>query len=488
MAYIPENIIEDILNRTDIVELISSYIPLKRAGRNFKALCPFHQEKTPSFMVSPQKQIYHCFGCQTGGNAISFLMHYEHLSFPEAIELLARKAGINIPKLEISKKEQSYLVYYKINELACNFYQNNLYSNSGREALSYLKSRGIKESTQKQFRLGWALSKWDALTDYLRQKNISVSLLEKLGFVLSKEDGGYYDRFRNRIIFPIFDIKSRVIGFGARLLPKEEISESEQAKYINSPQTPIYTKGEHLYGLNFAKERIIKEDFIIVVEGYFDCIIPYQEGLENIVASLGTAFTEEQAHQIKRYTQNVVMVYDGDSAGELATLRSLDIFLEKELEVRVVGLPKGFDPDLYVRQYGIESFKNLILNSKNLFDYKLEILKSRYDINEPKGKLKISEEILPTIDKFSSPVLKATYIKRLAEELGVNEETLISEMKRFKEKNKTSYLRQVGLSSYNKLDIHPTEKLLIKLMLEEEEIIKRLMQTVSPADFEDERT
>jgi DNA primase len=478
-----DKILEDILNRIDIVELISSYIPLKRAGKNFKALCPFHQEKTPSFMVSPQKQIYHCFGCGAGGNAFNFLMRYERIEFPEAVEILAKKAGIKLEE-RVFSKESKTLEYYKINEMALDFYQRMLNFSCGEKARDYLKKRNIQESTQKFFKLGFAPEQWDSLLVYLRQKNISLSILEKLGLVLPKENGGYYDRFRNRIIFPIFDIKSRVIGFGARII--EEQKDKDQAKYINSPSTPIYTKGEHLYGLNFAKDEVIKNDFVVVVEGYFDFILPFQEGLHNLVASLGTAFTLEQARLIKRYTHNIVIIYDGDSAGQIATLRSLDIFLEEDLEVKVVGLPSGFDPDLYVRTYGIESLSNLIKNAKDLFDYKLGILKTMYDILTPEGKLKISAQMLETINKINQPVLKATYIKKLAEELEVKEEAVWLQLKKIKD---SAYdLKRVNFNGYNRIDIHPTEKLLIKLMLEEEEILKNLMQVISPRDFHNEKT
>ena len=486
MVYLPENLLDDILSKLDIVEVISGYLPLKRAGRNFKTLCPFHQEKTSSFMVSPERQIYHCFGCGAGGNAFNFLMRYEHLEFPEAVEILAKKAGVSLPKREENKKEGSSLIFYKINELVCNFYQNILNSPSGAEAKNYLLKRDINLQTQKLFGLGFSPNKWDALIQCLREKGFSLSLLEKAGLTIPKEDGGYYDRFRNRVIFPIFDIKSRVLGFGGRILTQTKgEKEEELAKYINSPQTPIYVKGRHLYGLNFAKDAIINEDAVVIVEGYIDCIIPYQEGLHNIVASLGTAFTPEQAKAIKRYTHNVVMVYDGDDAGQVATLRSLDIFLEEEMQVKVVGLSEGYDPDTYVRRYGIEAFKKLIASSQGLFDYKLNTLKSRYSPREIEGKLKVAQEMLVTISKFQSLILKSNYIKRLSEELEIKEEILLLELKKVKNYSSSVRLQQVQRKA---LDINPTEKLLIKLMLDEQEIIKDIMANLTPSDFQDERT
>ncbi len=478
---IPENILEDILNRVDIVEVISGFIPLKRAGRNFKAACPFHHEKTPSFMVSPDRQIYHCFGCGESGNAFKFLMRYERLEFLEAVQSLAKKAGVVLPEVhkEDSKATSLITQLYKINELTASFYGNNLNSANGAGAKNYLLKRGLTLESIKAFKLGVAPDKWDALISHLRAKNIDLSLLEKAGLILAKEAGGYYDRFRNRIIFPIFDIKSRVVGFGARVL------DDTLPKYVNSPETFIYTKGKNLYGLNFARDSIRENDFVVVVEGYLDFIIPYQEGLKNIVASLGTALTLEQVRLLKRYTHNVVMVYDADAAGELATLRSLDIFVEEEMNVRVVSLPKGFDPDLFVRKQCPASFKQKIDEACNLFDYKLGILKSRYDFKEIEGKAKISLLMLETLAKFKNAVLKSEYIRKLAQELDISEDALLQEIKKIKSVEPYADLSD-GLHK-KALNINPTEKLLIKLMLEETELIDRIRNVLEPADFQDER-
>jgi DNA primase len=469
------------LNKIDIVELISGYIPLKRAGRNFKTLCPFHHEKTASFMVSPERQIYHCFGCGVSGNAFKFLMQYERLEFPEAVETLAKRAGVALPESQKSDDKTASLItqLYRINELAAIFYNNMLNSPEGKEAKNYLLKRSIKEETIKLFKLGYAPRNWDALIDYLRAKNSSLHILEKAGLILAKEGGGYYDRFRNRIIFSIFDIKSRVLGFGARVL------DNTLPKYVNSPETLIYTKGRNLYGLNLAKDAIRQNDYAVVVEGYLDCIIPYQEGLSNIVASLGTALTYEQARLLKRYTHNIVMVYDGDDAGELATLRSLDIFVEEGMNVKVVSLPGGFDPDLFVRKNGIVKFKEKIQVAETLFDYKLKILKSRHNPSGVEGKARISSEMLPTINKFKNAVLKSEYIKGLAQELEVEEDALWQEIK--KVKPDTSY-RDLNQGPLKKpLNINPTERLLMKLMLEEAELAEYVRNCLEPADFQDER-
>jgi len=478
---IPENILEDILNKVDITELIAGYMPLKRSGKNFKACCPFHHEKTPSFMVSADRQIYHCFGCGESGNAFKFLMRYERMDFPEAVETLAKKAGVILPKNEVKNQQFNSLTtdLFKINESATNFYANNLNTAEASGSKEYLQKRCIKEETVKELQIGFAPNKWDSLINFLRSKSININLLEKAGLIVNKEGLGYYDRFRNRIIFPIFDVKGRVLGFGARVL------DNSLPKYINSPETSIYTKGKNLYGLNFAKDRIREDDFTVIVEGYLDFLIPYQEGLKNIVASLGTALTAEQARLLKRYSNNVVVVYDGDSAGELATLRSLDIFIEEEMSVRVVSLPKGFDPDLFVRKNGIAAFKDKVMNAANIFDYKLTVLKSRYSSKDAEGKAKISTLMLETISKFKNAVLRSEYLKKLSQELNINEEALFEEAGKVKPEK--TYSNTTSTARRAPLVINPTEKLLMSLMLEESSLINRIKDTLDPKDFQDER-
>lgn len=476
----PENILEDILDRVDIVELISGYIPLKRAGRNFKALCPFHQEKTPSFMVSPDRQIYHCFGCGVSGNAFKFLMQYERFEFPEAVELLAKKAGVTLPQAKEDVKAVSLATQlFKINEIAAHFYEHNLNSSPAALVRQYLMKRGLKSKTAGLFKLGFAWDRWDGLLNHLRSKGVSLALMEKAGLVLPKEGGGYYDRFRNRIIFPIFDIKNRALGFGARVL------DQSLPKYVNSPETAVYVKGRNLYGLNLARESIRDNDCAVIVEGYLDCITPYQEGVTNIVASLGTALTPEQARLLKRYTHNVIMVYDADAAGQMATLRTLDIFVEEEMNVRVVSLPQGFDPDSFVRRHGVNQFQEKIRLAEDLFDYKLKMLSSRYNRQKIEGKSAISSLMLETIGKFKNAVLKSEYIKKLSGELDVREEALLEELAKLR----SDKPRQKALSALaqKEISISPTEKLLLQMMLQESVFINRIKETLVPEDFQDER-
>ncbi len=421
---IPQEFIEEVQARTDIVELISSYIPLRRAGRNFKALCPFHTEKTPSFFISPHKQIFHCFGCGEGGGPIQFLMLYEKVSFPEAVEILAKRLGLSIPYKKSSPYERLKTTLYEITETAAIFFHKNLFRNEGREALGYLKKRGIEPEAIERFRLGYAPG-GNSLLEFMRNKGYSLDILEKASLIVGKREGGYIDLFRDRIIFPIFDVKGKVVGFGARL-----IGEREGPKYINSVENPLYNKRNHLYGLNFSKEEIIKKDLAIIVEGYFDMILPYIKGIKNIVASLGTALTLEQIYLIRRYTKNIVLVFDADSAGQLANLRALDLLLENGLDVTVVRLPQGFDPDSLVREKGRDYFFRLLQKRKDFFEYKINILEKNLDVETIEGKTKLVEEVLTTLSKIENEVKRYGYIKKLSSYLEIPEEVLILELKK----------------------------------------------------------
>lgn len=483
MALIPENVIEEILGRIDIVELISGYVPLKLSGRSYKALCPFHHEKTPSFMINPERQIFHCFGCGAGGNAFGFVMQYERLEFPEAVEALAKKAGVVLPSSQPGQQQvqNQNTQLYSINELAANFYFNQLNSAPGRSsALSYLNKRGITRETIQKFKLGYAPQAWDGLLNYLRNKNLPLGLIEKAGLIVSKDGGGYYDRFRGRIIIPIIDARNRVIAFGARVM------DDSLPKYINSPETPIYSKGKALFGLNTAQEAIRLNDLTIIVEGYFDLIVPYQGGIKNIVASCGTALTTEQLRLLKRYSHNVVMIYDSDNAGQMATIRGLELLIEEGLNVRIVDLPKGYDPDSYLRSFGSKEFQELVNQAKDVFDYKVDVLKARYGPLTMSNKAKIAAEMLSLISKFNNMVLRSGYIKKLAEGLKVDENSLWLELK--KVKNAPGASRQPNSQSQPfqpLLNSYPTERLLVKLMLEEEEIVSHLREKLTPSDFQD---
>jgi DNA primase len=478
---IPQEIIDRILDANDIVEVISGYIPLKRTGRNFKALCPFHHEKTPSFIVSPDRQIYHCFGCGVGGNVVNFLMRYERIEFPEAVEILAKKVGIVIPTRTLPDKDTGInQKLLSINEIACNFYHNFLFtSKTASTVRDYLEKRQISPTTARRFRLGYAPDKWDMLIKYLRQKNISLSLIEKSGLISVREDGsGFYDRFRDRIMFPIFDIKSRVVGFGART------TKDVLPKYINSPETNIYSKGRTLFGLNFSKDAIRAQDCAIIVEGYMDFIILFQSGIQNIIASSGTALTVEQIRLLKRYTHNAIMIFDADQAGELATLRSLDLFLSLDMNVKVVSLPEGFDPDLFIRERGLNRLRQRIGEAVNLFDYKIDLLESKYNIEKSEDKAKIAQEMLLTINKVRNEVLKSSYLKRLAEILSVNEEALLIELNKVKDSPFVADYDRFFINRHS-LTLKAVEKMIVKLVLEEEGLIQQIKERLEITDFQD---
>ncbi|MDD4878993.1 MAG: DNA primase [Candidatus Omnitrophica bacterium] len=476
-----EQVLEEIQSKADIVEIVGSYIPLRRAGRNYKANCPFHKEKTPSFMVSPSKQIFHCFGCGAGGNVFGFVMKMENLDFPEAVRALAEKTGVELPRFTRSQFETSgyALQIYKLNELAASFYSSMLSgTDAGRRAASYLKERGVSDDIAAKAKLGFAPDDWSGLINFAKGKGVSVELLERAGLVMPREGGGHYDRFRNKIIFPIFDIKNRVVAFGARVL------DNSLPKYINSPETEVYIKSRHLYGFNFSLQAVKEKDFCIIVEGYLDFLVPYQNGITNIAASLGTSLTELQARLIKRYTKNVVMLYDGDSAGEAASLRGLDIFLQEGMQVRVATLPKGFDPDSFVRAKGAGEFDSLIAGAADLFDYKLGVLASRYDAKRSSDKAKMCAEMLPTIAKVSDAVLKSEYVKRLGERLQVSEGALLSELKKVRPDREYEPSEELS-SSAGKSQAAMAEKIIIGLMLDDPETIAQVKEALKAEDFTD---
>jgi len=482
-----ENVINEVLDRSNIVELISSYVPLKRTGRNYKAPCPFHPEKTPSFIVSADKQIFHCFGCGVGGNALSFVMQYEKVNFREALEILAQRSGIALPEPEKNdfqrSKEDTAKNLYALYEAASGFFHANLMnSTEAQSTRAYLQKRGISKETAQNFRLGYSMQGWDTLMKFLKSKNNSLSLIEKSGLVAAKESSGYYDRFRNRLMFPIVDIKERTVAFGARVL------DNSLPKYINSPETPIYSKSKNLYGLILAKDEIRKKDQVIVVEGYLDMILPFETGIKNIVASLGTALTVEQIHLIKRYTNHVVMLYDADLAGQLATMRALELLIKEDIDVRIASLPKGHDPDTYARQFGKDKFLEMIDQAKPIFDYKLAYLLSKYDPQTAQGKDRIVREILPAIKKFQNHTLQTEYIRVTADKLKVDERALLEDLKNTKEDDyENEKVESSAMEHYKLTEIPITERMLVKLMLDEIHLVDKLRKLVEPSDFVEEK-
>lgn len=418
---IPENKIEEIIQCTDIVSLIGDYVSLKQRGRNYIGLCPFHTEKTPSFTVSADKNIWHCFGCGEGGNALKFLMKAENLSFIEAVKKLADFCGV---RLEFEKKEKNdeYEKKLKILNEATDFYHNNLLNPSkNKYALNYLYKRGVSSETIKKFKLGLAPAEPKAFVQYIVQKGYAITDVEKLGLARKSEKSkDYADYFRNRIMFPIFNYKGSVIAFGGRILS------DAQPKFLNSPDTEVFSKRKNFYLFNFAKSDIGKKKYSIVVEGYFDAVIMHQYGFTNTVASLGTALTKEQAELIARYAKNIVLAMDPDEAGEKAVDRAIEIFEEAGLNVKVLILPKHFDPDLFLREKGAKEFRARLVKAVNIIDFKMFLGGKKYNIKTPEGKVDFIREIMASIKNIKEPVKKDEYIKKIAGFINVREELVRS--------------------------------------------------------------
>ena len=418
----PEAAIEQILGSTDIIDVISDYLVLKKSGSNFKALCPFHRERTPSFTVNPEKQMFYCFGCQTGGNVFTFLVKHENMTFAEAVRMLAERAGIELPSVDRGEQEKT-LSLLNINKIAGDFFHRCLLSEKlGEKARRYLVKRKIGKDIISRFQLGYAPA-GDGLIRELNKGGFRREIILDSGLLSSDKKRVL---FRNRLMLPIFNTLGKVVGFGGRVFT------DSQPKYINSPETSLYHKGSNLYGLNFAKEYIRDEGKVIIVEGYFDLLRVFQCGVGNVVASLGTALTEGQVNLLRRYTKEVVMVYDADTAGVQATLRGLDIFIENGFSVGIVSLPAGDDPDQFVLKNSKEVFMRSVKNAKNLLDYKLGILMSKYDPLTVEGRVGIVNEMLPTISKVGNAVGRSEYVKALAQCLSIDEDAVSSELKKLR--------------------------------------------------------
>ena len=417
-------IIDQVRQASSIVEIASQYTTLKRRGRKWVGLCPFHTEKTPSFTVDEEKQLYHCFGCGVGGDVFSLLMERENLTFPEALKSLAEKYRIPLPaqqrvRPEVLKLEEKL---FKTNELAVGYFKKNLYNTQeGKKALEYLRNRGLSEETIQTLKIGYALNAWTALLDAFRSKDVPVSLLEKGGLVLpGSRPGEYRDRFRGRVIFPIFSLTGRVVGFGGRTIVDAE------PKYLNSPETPLYSKGKLLYGLNFTKDAVRREGTAILVEGYTDFSSLYQAGFTNVVASLGTALTAWQVGQVMRFAQRLVVNYDGDTAGRTAMARAVPIGFEKGLNVEVLVLPDGLDPDAYIKKHGRDKYQALLKKTVSGLDFLIDAMTAGARMGVPEEKGKVAHAVVREIEKVPDPVARSEYLRRASSKLGVGEELLRS--------------------------------------------------------------
>lgn len=428
---ISEEIVQRVKEQNDIVDVISESVKLKRSGRYYTGLCPFHHEKTPSFTVTPDKQIYKCFGCGEAGNVITFVMKNRNISYTEAIELLAERANIDIhynnetENLERNINEK----YFKLNREAARFFYINLQRNS--KALAYLSNRGVGKETIRDFGLGYSLDNWNALMNYLKKKGYTELDLLNCGLVVKSPKGTYYDRFRNRIMFPIFDVRSKIIGFGGRVM------DDSKPKYLNSPETKVFKKGINLYGLNHA----IKDNrsrVLIIVEGYMDCISLQQHGINNVVASLGTALTPYMAKLLKKYADRVIMSYDADNAGINATIRGLDILRNEGLDVRILTVPEGKDPDEYIRKNSKEAFLKLASEALSLIDYKLLRVKGSSDMSNSNGIYDYIKNSVEIVSELNS-VERDIYINKISSETGVKERAIYDLLGNKIEKNVNNY-------------------------------------------------
>lgn len=479
-----ENPVEEIKKRIDIVDFIGSFIPLKKTGRNFKALCPFHQEKTPSFIVSPERQIWHCFGaCSEGGDVIKFLMKWENITFFEALKDLAKKTGVQLRKIDFEdkvwrKKER----YIYMNQLATEFFQYLLFKTKfGQKAMDYLSSRKIKKEIIEKFQLGYAANSWDSLLRFLKRKKFEEEEMYENGLLVKNEKGNFYDRFRGRLIFPLKDARGNILGFSGRTLLKDE----KEAKYINTPETPIYHKRETLFGLDLAKEEIKNKKNVYIVEGEFDVISPFQAGFKNFVAIKGTALTREQLMVLKRYTNSIILSLDSDFAGQESMIRSLEEAEKLDFEIKTVIFDFAKDPDEAINQDPIK-FKNIIKKPIPIYDFLIDFLKKKYPIDDPFNKKKFTDEITPFIGKIYNPIVQSHYIKKISQLLDVSESSIEKLIKRinFKKKKDTAFSFSLKKGKIKREVL--IEKYLLSLFFQSSDInnwSKKIFEILSPLDF-----
>jgi len=481
---IPDDKIEEIRRRADIASLIGEYVTLKKAGRNYLGLCPFHREKTPSFTVSPDKQMFYCFGCSEGGNVFSFLMKLNHLTFPEAVRHLAKKVGVIIPERPMSREEKERYSLAeqirRVNELAAGLFMSTLRSPAGEDAREYLRKRGIGESAIETFRLGFSPEGWTHLSEYLDKKGVSPKLAQQAGLLVERtgKSQGYYDRFRGRVMIPIEDVDGRVIAFGGRVMGAGE------PKYMNSPESAIYTKGNTLYGLARTREAIREKGFALLVEGYFDLIALWNAGITNVVAMLGTALTRAQVDLIRRYTTRVVAVFDPDEAGKKALARSLELFLAGNVHARAVILPDGQDPDEFVRVNGREKMDEVVAKAWPMADYYIDqILGGRGTLEEDRDKLR---EAVAFLSRLEDDVGRNLFVKKVAEALVVDEEVLKKEVLRTRSRNPSAVPPDLPRRS-TAAEMDPSELSLIRMMLEYPEKSSTVRDSAILADFRTEK-
>lgn len=438
MVRYSEELIEEIKNSNDIVDVISQYVNLKRSGRNFFGLCPFHKEKSPSFSVSPDKQIFHCFGCGAGGNVIHFISKIENADFKEAIGILANRAGIELPTLNNYEDNKTALLkskVYEINQIAAEFYHQNLYKPTSKIGQEYIKKRKLDNRTLKSFLIGYS-GNFDELYRILKQKGFTEEEILASSLVNKTDDGKYIDRFRKRVMFPIQDTRNKVIAFGGR------VTDDSKPKYINSPENIVYSKGKHLFGLNVAKRGELKN--IIIVEGYMDAISLYQRGITNVVASLGTALTEAQGRLLRRYSERVTIGYDSDGAGQAATLRGLEILQNIGCDVRILQISGAKDPDEYVIKYGPERFLKCVEQAISLVEFKVKMLKQSLNLDNINDKIKFLNQVAKILSNVTNSIERELYVEKIANEYNVSKEAIYGEV------NKLIYAKNTGEKTLEK--------------------------------------
>ncbi len=422
MVRYSDELIEEIKNRNDIIDVISQYVVLKRSGRNFFGLCPFHKEKSGSFCVSPDKQIFHCFGCGVGGNVLHFVSKIENIGFKETIEMLAERSGVKLPKLDNAEDNRILQLkskVYQINELTAQFYHENLYKPTAKRAQEYVKKRKLDNNTLKNFLIGYS-GNFNELYLMLKSKGFTEEEILASSLINKTQDGKFIDRFRGRLMFPIQDTRNRVIAFGGRVL------DDSKPKYINSPENIVYSKGRHLFGLNVAKRSELNK--ILIVEGYMDAISLHQRGISYAVASLGTAMTEAQGRLLRRTSQQVIIGYDADGAGQAATMRGLEILQGLGCDVRILQIEGAKDPDEFVVKYGPERFEKQVDKSISLVEYKVKTLKSTLNLEHPNDKIKFLKEIAKVLSKINNEIEREVYVEKIAQEYKISKEAIYAEI------------------------------------------------------------
>lgn len=486
MSQIPQNKIDEVRFASDIVDVVSGYLTLRQKGRNHFGLCPFHKEKTPSFSVNSDLQIFHCFGCGAGGNVFTFIMKIEGLTFPEAVKLLAKQAGITLPEeaenFEVYREKEA--LYYA-NNLAAELFQLTIQTDEAAEARAYLNERGISDTEFDTFGIGYAPNGWDGLIQYAEAKKLNPEVLHRAGLVIHKEDSGsYYDRFRGRITFAIKNLTGQVVGFGAR-----RIINDNSPKYINSPETDIYQKRFILYGLYQSRDNIRKNDEVVICEGYTDLTSLYRVNVQNVVTTSGTALTEDHARLLRRYTSNAVLLYDSDSAGAAAAIRGADILLENGMEVKICMMPQGLDPDEFARTRGEEETKRLIASGVPLMEFKLNKFEYQNRHASSSQKATSTRDILTTIAKVNDPIRRSFLVRDLAERLKLEESSLWTEISQIQRQNRVRVQRQESGSSEEKTDVFfqtakgDAELGLLQVAMRHPDIIGRILKNVKLEDI-----